>query len=206
MERSDVTTAMVQGDDVKSVIPAVAELRLTIFREYPYLYDGTLSDELEYLKRYATVKGGMVVCAMYEGRVVGAVTGIPLDAEDEAFLTPLRTAGEDVAGCYYVGEALLFPPWRDSGLGSRLLDTLVCEVESWGCYNRLVCATICRDPSDPRKPEAFIPIDGFCQRHGFILHPDLVASVSWREEGGGVCPHDLVFWMRSLEGVGRREI
>ena len=41
------------GDDIKSVLPDLARLRMIVFRDWPYLYDGTLEYEEEYLAKFA---------------------------------------------------------------------------------------------------------------------------------------------------------
>ena len=38
------------GEEIIPFIPQLAELRIEIFRDFPYLYDGTLAYENEYLK------------------------------------------------------------------------------------------------------------------------------------------------------------
>jgi hypothetical protein len=51
------------GDEVTASLPAVAALRIAVFREYPYLYDGTLAHEEEYLAGYAASPQSLVVVA-----------------------------------------------------------------------------------------------------------------------------------------------
>jgi hypothetical protein len=38
-----LSTTPTFGDEVTSSLAAVAALRIAVFREYPYLYDGTLA-------------------------------------------------------------------------------------------------------------------------------------------------------------------
>ena len=42
----------VVGDALAKYIPDLARLRMTVFREYPYLYDGSEAYEAEYLRTY----------------------------------------------------------------------------------------------------------------------------------------------------------
>ena len=37
------------GEEMKAVLPDLARLRIIVFRDWPYLYDGTLEYEQEYL-------------------------------------------------------------------------------------------------------------------------------------------------------------
>jgi GNAT superfamily N-acetyltransferase len=198
MQEGQVSIESVTGGVIRDILPDLVNLRLTIFREYPYLYAGEEADELRYLAHYGTTDDGMVLLARHEGKTIGAITGIPLSAEDDALVRPFRERGDGAGGCYYVGEALLLPGWRGEGVGSRLLDALIHTVSGWGRYRRLACATIHRNPHDPRQPAGHIPIDGFCFRHGFVRHPELAALIPWREIDGRVLSHELVFWMRTL--------
>ena len=48
------------GDDIKSVLPDLARLRMVVFRDWPYLYDGTLEYEEEYLGKFIKARGRRV--------------------------------------------------------------------------------------------------------------------------------------------------
>jgi predicted GNAT superfamily acetyltransferase len=59
------------------VVADLARLRVTVFRDWPYLYDGDAAYERGYLARYA--RGDSIVVAAFDGdRMVGAATGMPL--------------------------------------------------------------------------------------------------------------------------------
>ena len=47
------------GDEIKPVLPELARLRITVFRDWPYLYDGTLEYEEGYLEKLAKAKGAV---------------------------------------------------------------------------------------------------------------------------------------------------
>ena len=61
----------------------VARLRIAVFRDWPYLYDGDEGYEREYLAAYARSPNSVVVLARDGDTAIGASTGIPL-AEDGA--------------------------------------------------------------------------------------------------------------------------
>ena len=50
-------SALVQG------LPALARLRIEVFRSFPYLYDGTLAYETRYLQTFAEAEGAVIVAA-----------------------------------------------------------------------------------------------------------------------------------------------
>ena len=41
------------GEEIHAVLPALARLRMVVFRDWPYLYDGTLEYESGYLEKFA---------------------------------------------------------------------------------------------------------------------------------------------------------
>ena len=51
------------GEEIKAVLPDLARLRIIVFRDWPYLYDGTLEYEQEYLAKLAAAKGAVCVVA-----------------------------------------------------------------------------------------------------------------------------------------------
>ena len=67
-----------RGEAAKPFIPSLAALRIQVFREYPYLYEGDLSYEEKYLQDYSRIPDSVVVLALDGERVVGASTALPL--------------------------------------------------------------------------------------------------------------------------------
>ena len=57
----------VTGADLAAVLPDLARLRIIVFRDWPYLYDGSLAYEQEYLAKFAAAKGAVCVVA-YDGK------------------------------------------------------------------------------------------------------------------------------------------
>ena len=84
---NDVTR--LTGSDVLNVLDELAHLRIQVFREFPYLYDGDLTYERDYLQTYADSPNAVVVIARNQGRVIGASTGLPLIEAEAEFQAPL---------------------------------------------------------------------------------------------------------------------
>ena len=66
---------LLHGAAIAPYIDDLARLRLTVFREFPYLYDGTPEYEADYLANYARSGRSLVVLALDDGKVVGV--GVP---------------------------------------------------------------------------------------------------------------------------------
>jgi len=66
------------GPEVEAHLDEVARLRLSVFRDFPYLYDGTPDEERSYLRTYAQAASSLFVLASHRGRIVGASTAVGL--------------------------------------------------------------------------------------------------------------------------------
>ena len=93
------------GDEIKPVLPALAKLRIIVFRDWPYLYDGTIEYEEKYLAKFAAAKGAVCVVARDGDEVVGASTGAPMIEHADEFAAPFEKAGYDLSKIFYCGES-----------------------------------------------------------------------------------------------------
>jgi len=110
------------GNEVEPWLDAVARLRIAVFRDWPYLYEGAPDYEKEYLATYAKSPGSVFVLAIDGDEVVGASTGLPLADETDAFKSPF--IGQDIAigEVFYFGESVLLPGYRGGGIGHAFFD------------------------------------------------------------------------------------
>lgn len=199
MSSTAITLRTVSGEALRAHLDDLARLRITVFREWPYLYDGDEAYERRYLARYAEAPGAAVVLAMADGRVVGASTCLPLAEEDEEISAPFRETGWDLNTVFYFGESVLLPPYRGRGIGVAFF----AEREAWALrFPRILWSTFCaveRDQADPRRPEGYSPLDSFWRKRGYVKRADLACTLAWREiDGTEEIPHRLTFWLKRL--------
>jgi GNAT superfamily N-acetyltransferase len=189
----------VSGDEVEPWLGALARLRIRVFREFPYLYEGSESYERQYLESYAKSRLGLVVLAVQADRVVGASTAMPLTDADQAFQQPFLDAGVLPQSVCYFGESVLEPSERGKGLGHRFFDERERHALGHGFSTAAFCSVI-REPSHPLRPADFRDHHAFWIKRGYRQNPDLVATLGWRQIDQG--PHEvvnqLVFWQKSL--------
>ena len=98
-------------------VDALAVLRIEVFRDWPYLYDGDAAYEADYLRAYTDSTDAVIVAAWDGGRLVGAATGAPMEDHAEDFGAPLEGAGFDLSDVFYCGESVLLPAYRGRGIG-----------------------------------------------------------------------------------------
>jgi len=82
-----------RGAAIGPVLADLARLRSTVFRAWPYLYEGDGGYESEYLRRYVTSAHAAVVVARDGEAIVGAATCLPLAEETAAVAAPFRARG-----------------------------------------------------------------------------------------------------------------
>ncbi len=193
-----VTEQVLAGSAIAEVLDDLATLRLEVFREYPYLYEGRREDELIYLGAYAKEPDACVIIA-YDGlEVIGAATGMPLVQEDAQLRDACAGTTTPLDEIYYVGELLFRPAYRNYGLGRKLLARLERHISSLGRYRALTCATVERPDVHPLRPPGYIPITRFLARTGFVRLPGASTSFMWREIDGVKRDHPMQFWIKEL--------
>ncbi len=89
------------------MLPDLARLRIIVFRDWPYLYDGTIEYEEKYLAKLAAAKDAVCVIARDGDEIVGASTAAPMIEHADEFAEPFEKAGYDIAKIFYCGESVL---------------------------------------------------------------------------------------------------
>ncbi|HEX2691045.1 MAG TPA: GNAT family N-acetyltransferase [Kofleriaceae bacterium] len=186
------------GAAIAPYLDALAALRIAVFREYPYLYEGSLDYERHYLASYASSPASLVVLALDGSRAVGASTAMPLVHHSDAVVPPLARAGFAPEAVYYFGESVLEPAYRGRGLGARFFDERERRARELGFTTAAFCA-VDRPPDHPQRPRDYQPPGALWRRHGFVRRPDIVGDFAWRDLGDtGETAKPMVFWIKEL--------
>ena len=105
------------GTALEAALDGVAALRIAVFRDWPYLYEGTLEYERGYLARYRDNPRAAVVGAFDGESLVGAATGTPMEDHADAFAAAFATRGFSLSDIYYCAESVLLSDYRGLGIG-----------------------------------------------------------------------------------------
>ena len=106
-----------KGAEIASVFDELSALRITVFRDYPYLYAGNVAYEKEYLQIYSKSERSFVVALYHQGEMIGATTCLPLMEETEELKRPFQENGFDPANIFYFGESIILKVHRGKGFG-----------------------------------------------------------------------------------------
>jgi GNAT superfamily N-acetyltransferase len=194
----------VTGSALNAYIPDLARLRIRVFREYPYLYDGSESYEQRYLETYARCDQAMAILALDNTRplgerVIGASTGIPMRHETEAFKQPFADAGIDPATIFYCGESVLLPAYRGQGLYKQFFSGREDYAGQLGGLSSICFCGVVRPQDHPLRPEGYQPLDAVWRHFGYRPQAQLVAQFDWKDiDQPEQTSHPMQFWLKSL--------
>lgn len=194
-----ITVRALAGATALPFLDDLARLRMHVFRDWPYLYDGDPDYERDYLAAYAASPRSVFVLAFDGTHVVGASTGIPLTEDAPAFRQPFEASGIDAERVFYFGESVLLRDYRGRGLGHAFFDYREAHARALGDFTHTAFAAVDRASDDARRPAGHRDNDDFWRKRGYTRHAGMTMQLEWRELELGDLTHDLTFWLRPLE-------
>jgi GNAT superfamily N-acetyltransferase len=186
------------GARLRAHLPDVARLRIEVFREFPYLYDGDLDYERRYIAAFAASRDAVVVAAFDGDAIVGASTAAPLSTQMDEITEPFRAHGEDLGAYFYFGESVLKKAYRGHGIGVRFFEHREAQARACGATATAFCAVV-RPAGHPARPDDYQALDLFWQKRGYAPQPGLICHISWKEIGETEeSPKPMQFWTKRL--------
>lgn len=187
-----------KGQEIVSYIPDLAKLRIDIFKNYPYFYEGDLAYEFTYLKTYTKCSESFMVVVLDGESVIGASTAIPLQFETAECQKPFLEHNMEIQNIFYLGESLLLPTYRGQGIYKIFFNEREKAAKKYGCEITTFCS-IDRPIDDPRKPADYISLVDIWHRFGYKKHPEICAYYKWKEIGETTeSEKPMIFWMKNL--------
>lgn len=186
----------IYGLDVIPYLDDIARLRITIFREFPYLYEGSLAYEKEYLAKFSRSKESVTILAKDQEEVIGVFTGLPLHLEDETITRSIPQ--EKLLDSFYFSELLLLKAYRKQGIGKNLLQQMETIIKQKSVYQRIVFASILREENHPLKPLEYYSMDNAWKKYGYSKTTD-TCQILWKEiNQSEETPKTLAIWEKVL--------
>lgn len=197
-----MTIQLVKGKELLANIAELAKLRLKIFREYPYLYEGDSASEESYLSLFASSSDAFFIVAKGESQLVGAISGIPLDFAQKEIRDAFCQSTIESGGYYALCDILVLKEHRNRKIGSILYKEFENQLLKMKRYTKLVLWQIVRAQDDPRRPNDYFSLDDFWRKKGFIKHPELVCYIPWKEVSDEkAISHRFEFWVKEMPRV-----
>ena len=177
----------------------LAELRIAVFREFPYLYEGSLEYESGYLEKFIHTENSIVVVAFDGDKVVGASTGMPLQNEVSSVLQPWKERGEPMEHIFYFSESVLLPAYRGQGIGREFFAHREQWARSLGGYSVLTFCGVIRPADHPARPFDYVDLNEFWQHRGFYKKEGYICEMAWKEVGATEeTKQQLQFWEKNI--------
>ncbi len=194
-----ITYKSFKGNDIESVFDELAYLRITVFKDYPYLYEGSISYEKEYLKIYSNSEKSFLFGVYNENKMIGATTCIPLSDETLEVIKPFQEAGFDINSIFYFGESILLKPYRGLGIGNRFFDERENHARSFGTYKMTCFCSVSRPDNHPMKPENYEPHDKFWNKRGYQKNENLQSKFEWLDIDENISTlKPMIYWTKNL--------
>lgn len=201
MTEHDITIRVLTGRDayLNAYVDDLARLRIAVFRDFPYLYAGSLTYERNYLRTYLDCPDSVFVLAFAGDTVVGASTGLPLAAETAEFQRPFRAAGIDPGTRFYGGESVLLPDYRGRGVYRAFFAGRENHARTLGRFTHMTFCTVQRAADHLLRPSDYVPLDAVWTRFGYIRHDHLVTNFEWPDlDEPAPSAKPMVFWEKPL--------
>lgn len=199
MSNDDLRLERLYGEGIARRVPALAELRMTVFRDWPYLYEGDLDYERKYLQYYVDSPRAFALLVFDGDEAVGATTAMPLADEADTMKKPFREAGFDVERVFYNAESILLPAYRGRGLYRSFFEEREAHARSFGEYDWITHCAVQRPEDHPMRPADARPLDDVWRHFGYAPRPDLMTTYPWRDVGDTEeTEKALMFWLKAL--------
>lgn len=192
-----MTVRTVTGQDILPYLPDLARLRISVFRDWPYIYDGEVAHEEQYLRTYVHAPGAAIILAeAADQKIVGAATCLPMPAATPNIRQPFIDAGWDVSKIFYFGESVLLKAYRGRGIGVKFFSAREAQATE---FETVTFCSVQRPATHPLRDPDYTPLDSFWAHRGYTKRAELACRMKWRDVNATEeTEKTLVFWTRSL--------
>jgi GNAT superfamily N-acetyltransferase len=186
------------GKAIEEIIHPLGQLRMEIFRKFPYLYDGSLDYEKSYLRRYTSHPNACVFALFDREMLVGASTATLMRNESEEVFRPLESQGYDISEMMYLGESILRPEYRGKGFGKKFFHLRETYAKSFDHLRFCTFCAVDREANDPRRPAGYRDLIPFWDQMGYEALK-VKTIMKWKEiDKEEESYQTLTFWIKEL--------
>lgn len=187
------------GWQAEQYIEELARLRIEVFRDFPYLYDGNMDYEMNYLKTLIDAPDNFIVMAFDGAEVVGAATGLPLMHQTFNISAPIAEGGYDVGKIYYLGESIIRTAYRGNGINTKFFEAAEHRAKSLSEYEFLAFCNVQRSSDHPAYPDDYAEPRDYWSRLGF-QPTDIICHITWKDlHEANSSAKPLRFWIKSID-------
>ena len=193
----DIRIERFSGTALEHYIPELARLRIEVFRDFPYLYDGDYDYEKKYLQTYIDTPDSVIVLAFDGEKVVGASTAIPMQYETDQLKRPFLEQDYALDEVFYCSESVLNKNYRGLGLGVQFFEQREAHAKELSGFKVITFCCVERPLNHARRPANYVPLDLFWNKRGYVKHPELKTTYSWKDlDEIQETPKPMTFWLK----------
>lgn len=187
------------GAEARAYLEPLAAMRIDFFKEFPYLYQGSLDYESAYLETYFRSHNSAILLVFKGDTLLGFSNIIPLDEEMIEIQSAFSEKGMNLDEYLYIGEVMLDPICRGQGLARRFFEFHEAYAQEIG-YSKLVFMTVQRPINHPERPKAYRGLEPIWQHFGYEKLPGVLVKIPWKQiDTGQEEDNTLDIWLKDLE-------
>jgi GNAT superfamily N-acetyltransferase len=200
MKNNSISYKSITGQQIKDWIIPLAELRIQIFKDWPYLYLGSLDYERNYLSRYAQAEKSFINMAFDGEKLIGATSCIWLPHESDTQIKKAFTDRNfDSNKIVYFGESIVFSEYRGLGIGSQFMQVRENFAKNICKADYTAFCSVVRPKDHPLKPSDYLTLDHFWSKRGFKKQDGMFCKMIWPDiNDSGESEKTLQFWMKKI--------
>lgn len=177
-EKENLTLNLLTGEEASEYFNEIAGLRIGLFKEFPYLYEGSLEYEAGYLQTYFKAKSVQVLLLFDGDKVVGFSNSISLAEESDEFKKPFLDQGLKLEDYLYIGEVMFNADYRQKGIARQIMDHHATRAKELGTKQCFI--TVDRPDDHPARPTDYQPTDPLWIHFGFNK-ADFTMKMKWQQ-------------------------
>lgn len=194
----DLSLHVLHGNEAVLKWEAFANIRIDMFKEYPYLYEGALDSEKEYLETYFQSPNTRLLAIFDKEDLVGFSNCIPLNEEMDSIQKAFKAQKIDVEDYLYIGEVMLKEPFRGQGLMRKFMEFHEERAKELG-KKFLTFMTIKRPKDHPMRPHDYRDLEPIWEHFGFQYEPTINIEIPWTQiDTGKEEANNLGVWVKEI--------
>ncbi|HEV2601175.1 MAG TPA: hypothetical protein VGT41_02655 [Candidatus Babeliales bacterium] len=204
-EQNDYSFKLLTGKELQDIALFMIQQRIEIMRDYPYLYQGDMNEEIIYMQQFISLPHAAAAVAYLHDQPVGFVSGTSfLDYESDmrGSSALFMEHGLDPKDFYYIPEAMIMAEHRRKSLFKSLHHLIELHAQSLG-YKAL-CLLSENHDQHPLKPIDYRGPDGAFTRAGYsktdmimVISPDVFVWPTIQPDGSiKIQTHFLAYWIK----------
>ena len=193
LNRAELEYKSYTGPEAREFFEDIARLRISEFKPYPYLYDGNISCERQYLESYFVCPDTLIILVFDQGQVVGFSSSIPLVADMGEIKNTFVNANYNLEQWLYIGEVIIQDPYQRQGALNKFLEEHGKHAQNLG-LTKLTAMFVDRPANHTLKPKDYFPTELLFEKKGWRdLQIDI--KLKWKQVDTGQEENNtLSFW------------